>query len=362
VGFICSCTGSALGAFIVPAEDEYKAWVNAVNATGGINGHPVRLIVEDDATNPGNSVTAIQTLISDHVVAIVDTSAFDTAWASKVQSANIPVVGGYTSMLSFGMNPDFYPEGQTNDSAIYSVLATAKAAGASSLADLYCAEGCSVVSQGFPSTGQKLGVPVVYSAAISSTAPNYTAQCVAAQQRGAKSVIVGDASAIIARVATDCARQNYIPTFVQEMGAVGLNLASVPGLKDSLRMESPTLPFFANTAAVQESNAAMDKYFPGVRQNNNLFVQDDFTLWVSGKLLEAAIKTGGLTPSDAPTAAEVVSGLQSLKGDTLGGLTSPLTFAAGKPHTVDCWFTARFQNGGIPTLENNSQPVCEPGS
>jgi branched-chain amino acid transport system substrate-binding protein len=345
----------------VPAEDEYKAWADSVNATGGINGHPVQLIAEDDATSPAKSISEVQTLISDHVVAIADTSGFDQAWASKVQSANIPVVGGYTSTLSFGTNPDFYPEGQTNDSAIYSVIATAKAAGASSLADLYCAEGCSVLSQGFTSTGPKLGVPVVYNAAISATAPNYTAQCVAAQQSGAHSVFVGDASVITARVVSDCARQRYTPIYVLEMGGVGLNLAAVPGLKDSLRMESPTLPFFATNAAVQESNAAMDKYFPGVRENNNLFIQDAFTLWVSGKLLEDAIKTGGLTQGDTPTAAEVVSGLESLKGDTLDGLTSPLTFAAGKPHTVDCWFTATLQSG-TPTIENNSQPVCEGGT
>src|SRR5262249_32828837 len=113
-----------------------------------------------------------------------------------------------------------------------------------------------------------------------------------------------------------------------------------------------------NNPAVQAANAAMDEYYPGARENNNLFVHDAFTLWVSGQLLGDAIKAGGLTASDTPSAAEVVSGLQSLKGDTLGGLTSALTFTPGKGHTVDCWFTARIQNG-VPTVENNGQPSCE---
>jgi branched-chain amino acid transport system substrate-binding protein len=345
----------------VLAEDEYKAWANTVNAAGGINGHQVQVITKDDANNPGTSVTDIQSLISDHVVAIADTSNFDQAWANTVQTANVPVVGGYSSGVPFGTNPDFYAEGQTNDSAIFAVLTTAKNAGATNLANVYCAESpiCAESVPAFTSTGKSLSVPVVYNAEISATAPNYTAQCVAADQKGVKSVFIGDASAIIVRVATDCSRQGYNPIYVQEAGGFGLNEASAPGLKDTLWLESPTLPYFAtNNPAVQAANAAMDKYYPGVRENNNLFVHDAFTLWVSGQLLADAIKAGGLTASATPSAAEVVSGLQSLKADTLGGLTSPLTFTPGKGHTVDCWFTARIQNG-VPTVENNGQPSCE---
>jgi hypothetical protein len=35
--------------------------------------------------------------------------------------------------------------------------------------------------------------------------------------------------------------------------------------------------------------------------------------------------------------------------------------AAGRAHTVDCWFTARVQNG-TATVENNGQSACENGS
>ncbi len=360
VGLICSCSGSPFGVFNVPAEDEYKAWADSVNAAGGINGHPVQLIVKDDANSPGTSVTDIQALISAQVVAIADTSNFDSAWASTVASANIPVVGGYSSGPPFSTSPDFYAEGQTNGSAIYAVLSTAKAAGATNLANIYCAESpiCAQSVPAFTATGQQLGLPVVYNAEISATAPNYTAQCVAAQQKGVKSVFIGDASAIIVRVATDCAQQGYTPIYVQEAGGMSLSEASAPGLKSTLQLESPTLPFFATTSAVQASNAAMDKYFPGVRENNNVFTQDAFTLWISGKLLQDAIKAGGLTASGTPSAAEVTTGLQSLNGDTVGGLTSPLTFPAGQAHNVNCWFTARV-SGGTATATNNNQPTCQ---
>ena len=363
VGFICSCSGSVFGAFNVPAEDEYKAWASTVNASGGISGHPVQVMYKDDANNPGLSLTDVQSLISDHVVALVDTSNFDEDWAKTVQAANIPVVGGYSSNIPFGTNPDFYPEAQTNDSAIDAVFSVAKAAGATNLANVYCAESpiCAQSVPAFKATGQRVGLPVVYNAEISGTAPNYTAQCVAADQKGVKSVFIGDASAIIVRVATDCTRQGYTPIYLQEMGGWGLNEATAPGLKNTLWLESPAIPFVASTPAVQAANAAMDKYYPGVRENNNLFVEDAFTLWTSGVLLVDAVKAGGLTASATPTAAEVTTGLAALKGDTLDGMAPPLTFTPGKPHTVDCWFTARVQ-GGVTSVQDNGQVTCEQGA
>ena len=112
-------------------------------------------------------------------------------------------------------------------------------------------------SPAFKATGQRVGLPVVYNAEISGTAPNYTAQCVAADQKGVKSVFIGDASAIIVRVATDCTRQGYTPIYLQEMGGWGLNEATAPGLKNTLWLESPAIPFVASTPAVQAANAAI---------------------------------------------------------------------------------------------------------
>jgi hypothetical protein len=120
-----------------------------------------------------------------------------------------------------------------------------------------------------------------------------------------------------------------------------LHLAPVPGLKTNLWMEFNDLPFYATTSSVQAMNAALDKYYPGLRTNANIFSALAAYSWPSGLLLEDAVKAGGLTASDTPSAAEVVKGLESLKGDTLNGWVPPLTFAAGQPHPVDCWFTGR---------------------
>jgi branched-chain amino acid transport system substrate-binding protein len=364
VGMMCTCSGAGgFGASILPGKQVYQAWVNTVNASGGINGHSVQLIALDDAGNPGTASSNLQTLLSDHVVAIADLSVADVAWASTAASANIPVVGIETANGPFGTNPDFYPEGQTNDSAIQAVFSTAKAAAAPSLANVYCAESpvCAQSVAPFKTAGTAAGIPVVYNAEVSATAPNYTAQCLAAQQAHAGSVFIGDSSVVITRIASDCTKQGYNPVWLTEGLGYGLNEASTPGLKDKLWTEFPSTPFWSTSAVVQAANAAIDKYFPGVRENKNLYNQSNFMSWASGQMLEDALKNAGLTPSATPTAAMVTQGLNAFKGDNLDGLTVPLTFTAGKPHTVDCWIITRTQNG-TPSLVNNGQVTCANGA
>jgi len=333
-----------------------------VNASGGLEGHPIQLDFKDDAATPGTSVSDVQALIADHVVAIADTSLVDQTWAAAVQAANIPVVGIDLFNNTFQSNPGFYPEGQTNDSVTYSVAATAKAAGATNLGNLYCAE-APTCSQGVPlirAAAKKLGVPLIYSAVISFTEPNYTAQCVAAQQAHVQSVLIGHSASVLAKVATDCARQGYKPIYIEEgLGFTNLVLSSTD-LNRNLWEQFNNLPFTANTPEVQAMNTAVDKYYPGLRKSS-IISELSAMAWISGLLLRDAVKAGGLTPSGTPSAAEIKTGLESLKGDTLDGWSPPLTFAAGQNHSVDCWFTEHIVNG-VPTILNNGQTTCVNGS
>ena len=352
VGMICSCTG-ALSSSGALAPDVYRAWVNTVNASGGINGHPVQVVFEDDASNPANSTQDVHTLIgSDHVVALVDLSNLDEAWAGYVKSANVPVVGSGTSTTPMYTNSDFYPEGQTEDALFPSIIDAAKAGGAKNLGLLYCAEAvqCQEGIAPLKQVGQKLGLPVSYAGEIAATAPNYTAQCVAAQQAKITALFVADVPVVANRVATNCNQQSYHPLYVLDGESLQPGEATTVGIKDNLVAPVPNLPYFANTPAVQAMNAALDKYYPGLRTDATAWTEVESEAWPSGILLADAVKAGGLGPSDTPSSAEIVKGLESLRGDTLDGWASPLTFAPGQPHPDDCWFTSDLKNGqfGMP--------------
>jgi branched-chain amino acid transport system substrate-binding protein len=362
VGLICDCSGP-FGADIAAAGDVGKAWANSVNASGGIDGHTVTLTVLDDASNPGTSTTDAQTLISDHVDVILDDSNFDAVWATAVASAKIPVVGGNFSSQPFFTNPDFYPSGQTNDSITYSNVSVAKQAGASNIGDLYCAEAvqCQQSVPLIKTAGQQLGVPAVYSASIAMTAPNYTAQCVAAQQQHVSAIFIGDSAATIARVGTDCNQQGYHPTYITEGTGFSLLLSSAPGVKNTLWSDYPIRPFWDNAPEVQSMNAAVDKYYPGLRNNVQEWSEYAAQTWTAGLLIEDAVKGSGIGTSGAPSAAALTQGLNSISNDNLDGWSPALTLTAGQAHKVDCWFVARLQNG-TPSLVNSGHQTCESGT
>jgi branched-chain amino acid transport system substrate-binding protein len=360
VGVICSCNNAAFGSDATNESDAMKAAIYAINAAGGVNGHKIDLIQQNDDGNPATSVSALQTLESDHVVAILDWSFVDEAWASTVGKSGIPVVGGDLSGPAMNSYPDFYPQGQTEDSVTEASAETSKATGAKSLGILYCTEAPTCISsaQAIRAEAPKDGLPVSYIAQATSTEPNYTAQCLAAKQAGAGAMFLLYAPAAAQVIAADCTRQGYNPKYVMEGGAISFHVAqSSPGLRTYLAGVFADRPSIDTSyPGVQAMNTAIQKYFPGL-EDQTAWTELSASGWADGLLLEAALKLGGLTPSTSATPALVIKGLDAMNGDTLGGMAPPLTFTPGKPHSIECWFTAQMVNG-VAQIANGGNTTC----
>jgi branched-chain amino acid transport system substrate-binding protein len=317
-----------------------------------------------DASDPGTAVTDAQRLISDHVAAIIDINDFDVTWASAASAAKIPVVGGNFTEPPFLTNPDFYPSGATGDVSSGNALSnTAKLGGATSMGILYCVE-VAVCAQQVPplkAAGAQLGVPLTYSASIAATAPNYTAQCVAAQQGRVQALYVPSSEAVVARVAADCDRQGYDPIYVLAGTTYTPPLPTAPGVK-KLWMAFQIMPVWSDVPEVQAMNTAVDKYYPGLRSGKGgIWSQYAAQAWTAGLLIRDAVKGSGVASSGTVTAAAMTQGLNSIKNDTLDGWSPPLTFTAGQSHPVHCWFTAKWANG-TPSLLDNGQVTCQNGT
>jgi hypothetical protein len=171
----------------------------------------------------------------------------------------------------------------------------------------------------------------------SGTAPNYTAQCLAAKDAGVNALNNGDIDAVFERVATDCARQGYHPVYLSSGNSFDSSMFSAAGIKDSSWYNSGNLPCWDKQAAVQPMNAAVNKYYPGLINKPAVWTgESTVSTWAAGLLMADAVKAGGLTATGTPSAAEITQGLESLKGDTLEGLAPSrrvnLTpFTAGSP-------------------------------
>ena len=105
-------------------------------------------------------------------------------------------------------------------------------------------------------------------------------------------------------------------------------------------------------------NAAFDKYYPGMRSSST-YQEAYASMWASGLLFADAAKAGGLGANGTtPTSAQLIKGLESLHGDTLDGMAPSLTFTAGQPHPIHCWFEALMKNGKA-SLPNGTATTCE---
>lgn len=362
IGLVCGCTGP-LAAAVVDVPAIYKAWVDSVNATGGINGHKIDLIYQNDDSNPTTSTTIVHTFVeTDHVVAIVDASNNDAVWATYVQQAGVPVVGMDTSAEPYFLNSDFYPEGQTEDSLFAGIIDAVKQAGATKFALIYCAEAvqCQEGIAPLQAAAKGAGLSVVATEEVSASAPNYTAQCLAAKQAGATVLFTADAQTVDEKVIQDCYTQGYKPKVVIDGEILLPSLTTTPAINQATYFTVPNLPYFAKNAAITAMNTALKKYAPGVLKDVN-YGELPMETWVAGKMFQAAATAGHLGANGAPTSAQLIKGLDSLHGATLGGLAPPLTFTAGKPHPVDCWYYALLKNGKYST-PFGLKPVCSTSS
>ena len=129
------------------------------------------------------------------------------------------------STLAFS-SPDFFPVGQTVNTLPESIAAAAKKANVKNLATMYCAEAsvCAGLATPIAKAAHAVGVKSSYPAAISASAPNYTAPCLAAKQSGADGIFVGQASQVVVSFVSSCARQGYKPTYIAEASAISKGL------------------------------------------------------------------------------------------------------------------------------------------
>ena len=216
------------------------------------------------------------------------------------------MVGGNISDSTFNTFPDFYPQGQTLDSVTEATVLAAKGAGAKSLGIIYCSEAPTCLqSAGEDKTAAGgVGVSVGYEAQASSSAPNYTAQCVAAQQAKAQGIILLYAPATAGTIAANCATQGYNPIYAMEGGAINFHFSeSATGLKNDLVGPFTDLPSISSNPEIQQMNSALSKEYPGI-EDKAAWTEEAPSAWAAALLLAAAAKDGGLTSGGTPSAAD----------------------------------------------------------
>jgi branched-chain amino acid transport system substrate-binding protein len=360
VGALGSFTGAG-GSSTASGEVMLQDWVQATNAIGGINGHPVKAIILDDQNSPSVAFSNAKQLVDqDHVIAVLDLSEDqESSWASVVDAAHVPVIGQAETPV-FGTDPNFYPTGTTVVSLIWGELKAASLKHVTGLAAFYCAEiaSCSQTVPLVTAVGAPLGVKLKYSAKVSSSATNYIAQCLGAKNAGADggtAVVAGQVGLLLAE---SCATQGFKPVWVTTGGEMTTPWLSQPAVNGAIG-NVQDVPWFDNSIpATKFMQASIRKYSPSLLTAQS-FGANATQAWAAAVVFGAVAQSGGIGPNS--TAAQLITALHQVSNNSFGGVTPPLTYTGGKATTVPCSFVVGVDNGNW-TEPIGLKTVCQPAS
>ena len=349
-------TGAVFGSIL----EGVQLWAKAVNARGGVNGHPVQILAADNGGDPARHKSAIQALVERHgVVAFlgnVETLSGPTG-REYLEAKQIPVIGMSGGEPWAYQSPMYFPQmsvGPLLTATAYASAGTqAVPMGKEKLGIAACTEVqlCRDFAAAASRIAPRWGFKPVYDATISLAQPDFTAECIAARNAEVETFIVAADNNTIRRVAASCARQAFTPLFSAPAVAVLDDMKNDPNLKDNFVSATSTFPYFQNnTPATAEFADAKKKFGSQLKYSDGLS-----SAWAAGKIFEKA----AVRIPEPPTSAAILQGLWAIKNDTFGGITAPITYNQGRPATpAFCWFNLALQKGAW-TSEGGFVQRCE---
>jgi branched-chain amino acid transport system substrate-binding protein len=362
IGQDISATG-IIGADIGSAKPVLAAWVSYVNSQfGGLQCHPVQLYSEDDQSDPNKAASNVNDLVQNkHAVALVANYVpiSISGFRSALDQNNVPAVGGDLFALDWDQDPLMYPVGTGVEADAYGSVQSLAAAGHKKVAVLYCVEAaiCPPYNADIQKDAGKAGATVVYSASVSITQPDYTAECEAAKNAGATQIAMIVDGGAVDRLAASCKSIGYVvPYAIASLGATfsktDPNIAAM-----TATIASQAVPWILNnTPAEQAFQTAMKTYAPGLVLDPTTTVA-----WADGMMLQAAINQLGTAARGVNiTTAMIRQGLAKIQNEALGGLISPQSYSpSGGPNPPNqCYFPAFFNTGSQWTAPLGSNNAC----
>jgi branched-chain amino acid transport system substrate-binding protein len=356
LGYICLCGQLNANATLNPAV--LRAWVTWQNLHGGVNGHPVHLSYFNDPGNPGVALLQVQKMVnSDHIVALIDgDSADDASWYSYIIKQPVTIYNtGFSSLpMASSTSPNVFEMAVSQYYLFDEIMLSAQKVGGHKMAVLYCAENpaCKETVAPLTAAGKQFNIPVVFNASVLASAPNYTAQCLAAKAAGADVMFIADGPAVTISVAASCAEQGYTPHQVSDEAAYSQQMAGKPGWDGFLGTQD-NIPFFVTSTPGSETmHKALQQYQPSVLASPQFSALGPI-LWNTGLLIAQGAQAGGVGATNpvppvtaAPlTGTALVDGLYTMHTTDLGGMTYPLTFVRGQLNQKHCWYWAGIAKG-----------------
>jgi branched-chain amino acid transport system substrate-binding protein len=365
IGFITSNTGGASSSYAGSVRGA-EARIDALNAAGGINGHPLKLITYDDESTPADNQTAANLLIQKGVLGVVDDTSFAFGGAATLTKADIPVTGASIDGPEWGESTNMFsvepPTETPVDGRSYTSLAlvnTFKLLGIKKLAQV----GYEIpsVTQAANQTFQlaaQAGISKCYNNdTISFGNSDFTAVVLAIKAAGCDGVYVPMLLTSEVAIAQGLKNVGSTAKVVSPGVAYDPNVLSSPGSLSALAGDYTTaeVDLTNPSPGSQTMLANLKKYADYTSPVANLNIV--FAYLGTDALIEGIQMAG----SD-PTPSKIIAALRTVTDYTGGGiLPSPTTFAGyGTPAmfpATECSPLFEITTSGYQPA-NGGKPVC----
>jgi branched-chain amino acid transport system substrate-binding protein len=345
IGLLASLTGTG-GPSVKYTATTVQAWADWINKSqGGLNGHPVKIIVRDSKSDPAAAAAGAQGLVNTDKVDLLllgDPTA-ELVAGKFLAGSGVPIMGfGYTPI--WNQAPNFFATSAVIP-LLYTIQPTTTAAvSAKAFGSIACIEvpTCSSGAAAYGPAAHAVGVKYTSLVKASSTAASYTAECLKLMQQGTDFIEATFASATVIRIAQSCAQQGF-------KGWIGL--ASGSTVAKDFKQASGVKFAGSIWAAPWWSDSDGSKNFRDVMSNYNAGHDyedaNSSALWAALEVFHKAAANLG----DTVSRQTIIDALYTVKDETLGGLLAqPVTFTKGTPSpAINCMFLYKLENGKFST-------------
>ena len=350
-----------LGAVTGTVPPAIRAWSSYINAKGGLAGHPVRVILADDAGDPARTQAIVRQMVEEnHVVAFFAHYSFTVTGVEKyLESKGVPLIGGTGGDTAEDHSKVIYEPlmGADEGGAWGFLLAIAAQTDKKKIAVLYCREVAQCAKK-IADMKAKLpydGMNIVYETQISLAQPDYTAEMIQAQRAGAEVVMTMVDSATLGRLAQSAHRQGYNPLFSGPWNLdIDPTIASVSKELDGQFLGPARTPMYQTSPKLADYREAMARYQP-----KDPLGGLGAAVFVFGKLLEKIAPTFG----NVVTGDQLITALNALHSEKLDGFLPGITFPNSDDRTKvnQCVIPYTLRGGKFVAWKPTDDFFCAPG-
>lgn len=324
--------------------------IQNINAAGGINGKPVKMIVSDDQSDPATAVAAVRRDISSDHVSIILGPVFSPVALAVAQAAQSLKTVFYTPGSAAPQLTQPYQK------YVFAPNQT-QAVGSAAIAELVHSMGLKKIGfleetdsygqetlPGLKTSLAQYGLSVANIQTISSDATDATSQMVAFKQAGDQAVISAvTTSPAIASVKAETQQNINIPIFTYGGGSAPTIDAIVEADKSLSYYADSPLGCYVGDSCTQSLLAQFKSKF-------NVSDPNEFTL--AGYEYDVAL-LNGIKNAPNDTADGIVQGLETMSPYTSPTLAFPVTFSSSTHLGIHNTYLYGIKDGAVYFFGNN---------